>query len=226
MIRVFIGYDHVEEVAYHTLCSSIMRYSSEPVSITPLMKHQLIHLVNRPREPEQSNEFTFTRWLVPYLCDYEGFAIFMDCDMLLRSDIAELWAMRDNNYAVQCVKHNHVAAESTKFLNQMQTAYGKKNWSSVMIFNNDKCRALTPGYVNVVPRLKLHQFGWLFDRENCIGELPREWNHLVNVEEHNPNAKNVHFTLGGPYFNETSDCPFSEEWMSEFLYSTHCEQIS
>lgn len=223
-IRVFIGYDRVEEVAFHVLSHSIHQRSSVPVSTTPLIKDQLFSLVNRPREPEQSNEFTFTRWLVPYLCNYEGFAIFVDCDMMFRADIAELYNLRDRQFAVQCVKHNHVPQEKTKFLKQMQTVYDKKNWASVMIFNNAFCQVLSPDYINTTSRLKLHQFNWL-PTDELIGELPKEWNHLVGYDKPNPDAKNVHWTLGGPYFNEYRDVEFSDEWYKEFNSLTHCEQM-
>lgn len=223
-IRIFIGHDHVEEVAFHVLCNSIWRRASVPVSIIPIMKHQMDTLIDRPREPEQSNEFTFTRWLVPYLCHYSGYAIFMDCDMLVMDDIAKLWALRSPNYAVQCVKHNHVPNEETKFLGMLQTAYEKKNWASMMIFNNAMCRKLTPYYINNATRLELHQFGWLGD-DSLIGELPERWNHLVDVQPYKQAVSNVHYTLGGPYFDEYQDCYYNREWFDERSDMLHCQQL-
>ena len=121
--------------------------------------------------------------------------------MLARADIAELWALRDDRFTVMCVKHDYVPKTDQKFLGQTQTKYEKKNWSSVMLFNNAKCRALTPDYVNTATGLQLHQFKWL-DGEEHIGELPVVWNHLVNEYEYRTDAKIVHFTDGGPYFSE------------------------
>jgi len=223
MIKIFIGYDRAEEVAYHVLCHSIQRKTKVPISITPIELRQLSNLVDRPREPEQSNEFTFTRWLVPYLCNYEGYAIFMDCDMLLRADINELWELRDDVYPIQCIKHNHVPKEDTKFLGTMQTKYDRKNWSSVMIFNNARCKALTPEYINTASRLDLHQFKWL--NGEVIGSLPKEYNHLVGYDFPNNKAKIAHFTLGGPYFREYRGCEFSDEWFREHRSMLHCDQL-
>lgn len=211
MIRVFIGFDAREAVACSVLAHSIQRWASRPVSITPLRLEQLAHCYRRERHPLQSTDFSFSRFLVPHLCDYEGWALFVDCDMMFRADIAELWALQDSAFAVQVVKHEHVPAETTKFLAQPQTRYEKKNWSSVMLFNNARCRTLTADYVNTASGLELHQFKWLAD-DALIGELPPRWNHLVGYDPHDAEAANVHFTIGGPYFDEYRDCPFSDEW--------------
>lgn len=37
--------------------------------------------------------FTGFRWLIPQLCDFTGRAIYMDYDMLVLADIAELWRL-------------------------------------------------------------------------------------------------------------------------------------
>ena len=148
MINVFIGYDPREAGSYGVLAHSINARSSQPVSVTPLMLSQLGDSFQRDLDPNQSTEFAFSRFLVPYLSNFEGWSIFMDCDMLVREDIANLWACRDDRHAVQVVKHDHKPTETTKFLGQVQTSYEKKNWSSVMLFNNAKCKALTPEYVN------------------------------------------------------------------------------
>ena len=161
----------------------------------------------------QTTEFSFSRFLVPALSNFEGWSLFMDCDMMLRTDIAELWKLRDDRYAAMCVKHDYVPKVETKFLGQVQTKYEKKNWSSVILFNNAKCRALTPDYVNSATGLQLHQFKWL-ENDDLIGELPTEWNWLVNEYEYNENAKNVHFTDGGPYFTEYESCDYADEWFA------------
>ena len=138
-LRVFIGYDHVEARAYHTLCHSILTQATVPVSINPLALSQLGGIYTRDRDPLQSNEFSFTRFLVPYLSGYEGVSMFMDCDMMLRTDIKHLFQcdMADKGYAVRVVKHDHKPVESTKYLGAKQTSYSCKNWSSVLLFNND-----------------------------------------------------------------------------------------
>jgi lipopolysaccharide biosynthesis glycosyltransferase len=153
---------------------------------------------------------------VPHLCGYEGWAVFMDCDMLVLDDIAKLWALRDERFAVQCVKHNHVPAEDTKFLGEKQTRYEKKNWSSVMLFNNARCRALTPDYVNTASGLELHRFHWL-GNDDLIGAIPHRWNHLVDYDPavSADQLSNLHFTTGGPYFNEYKDCGYAELWFAE-----------
>ena len=214
MIRVFIGFDPRETVAYNVLAHSINARASQPVTIAPLALSQLGGLYTRERNPLQSTDFSFSRFLTPYLSGYEGWSVFMDCDMLMRDDIAGLWALRDERYAVMCVKHDHQPKEDTKFLGAVQTKYEKKNWSSVMLFNNARCRALTPDYVNRATGLELHQFKWL-SNDNLIGSLPPRWNHLVGYQAPSGEAALVHFTLGGPYFDDYVDCEYASEWYSE-----------
>ena len=215
-IDVFVGYDPREAVAYNVLSHSIHRRASKPVSITPLMLTQLDGLMWRDWHTQQSTDFSFSRFLVPYLRGYQGWAIFMDCDMLVLDDIAELWALRDDQFAAQVVKHDHRPKEDTKFLGQQQTTYEKKNWSSVMLFNCARCAALTPEYVNTASGLELHRFRWLGD-DALIGEIPRRWNHLVDYDPELPadDISNLHFTTGGPYFEEYKDCGYAELWFAE-----------
>ncbi len=212
MIRIFIGYDPVEAGTLYPLIHSIHRNSSMPVSITPVSLKNLRGIFTRERHPLQSNDFSFTRFLVPWMCDYKGYAIFMDCDMILKDDIAKLWAHRDEK-AVRVVKHNHIPPEDTKYLGNVQTKYARKNWSSVILFNNEKCKALTLDYVHNADGLDLHQFRWLEDEE--IGELPRQWNHLVGYDKFDPQVSNIHYTTGGPYFEEYKNCDYHQEWHLE-----------
>ena len=216
MIRIFIGYDPREAVAFNVLAHSIQTRATEPVTIAPLMLSQLGKLMWRDRHNLQSSDFSFSRFLVPHLCDYQGWALFMDCDMLMLDDAAKLWALRDDAFAVQCVKHDHVPDEATKFLGEAQTRYEKKNWSSVMLFNNAKCRALTPDYVNTASGLDLHRFNWL-GNDDLIGELPHRWNHLVDYDPAVPAAEvsNLHFTTGGPYFPDYVTCGYADLWFAE-----------
>lgn len=213
-IRVFIGYDSREAVAFDVLAHSIQARASHPVSITPVKLEQLGGIFRRERNPLQSTEFSFSRFLTPYLCDYRGWAIFMDCDMLVLDDIAKLWKLRDERYAVQVVKHVHVPKEEVKFLNAVQTKYEKKNWSSVMLMNCAKCTALTPEFVNGATGLELHQFKWL-EGDHLIGEIPHRWNHLVGFDPPRADPGLVHFTIGGPYFDEYRDCEHAKEWFAE-----------
>jgi hypothetical protein len=214
MINIFIGFDPREAVAYNVLASSIQARSSEPVSICPLMLTQLRMLMTRPRHQLQSTDFSFSRFLVPFLSGFKGYSIFLDCDMLVLDDISRLWALRDDQYAVQVVKHDHRPVETVKFLGEPQSRYEKKNWSSVMIFNNAKCGMLSPEYVNGATGLDLHQFKWLKD-DSLIGALPNRWNHLVGYDPKTADVSLVHYTLGGPYFPEYADCEYSDHWRAE-----------
>lgn len=224
MNRIFIGYDSVESVAYHALCQSIVDHSSEPVSITPV-KMSMLPEYKRERDPKQSNEFSFTRFMVPYLSGYEGKALFMDCDMLFRCDPAELFAQFDPTKAVQVCQHDYTPKNHTKFLGATQYKYPRKNWSSVMLFNcsHYDCRRLTPEVVNTAEPAYLHRFEWT--KDDRIGSLPLEWNWLVGEYSHNPDAKNVHFTVGGPYFHEYAGCDYSNEWRQTYDRMKHCDQL-
>ncbi len=222
-IRIFIGYDPREAVTFSVLAHSIHRHATRPISITPLMLSQLGAVFTRARDPLQSTDFSFSRFLTPYLSGYDGWSVFTDCDMIVREDIANLWALRDDRYALMCVQHNHVPREKTKFLGSKQTKYNKKNWSSVMLFNNSKCRALTPDFVNTASGLELHQFKWL-DGDHLIGALPERWNHLVGVNDPDAAAGLVHYTIGGPYFGEYRDCEFAGDWFAEHDLMERCDQ--
>ena len=216
MIKIFIGYDPREAVAYNVLSHSIQVRSSQPVAITAINLSQLRTQMWRDHSVIQSTEFSFSRFLTPYLCNYDGWAIFMDCDMLMLDDITKLWDLRDEKFTVQCVKHNHVPIEKRKFLNHTQTVYEKKNWSSVMLLNCGECKKLTPEYINTATGLELHCFRWL-SNENKIGTIPHRWNHLVDYDPGKSIDKisNLHFTSGGPYHKAYENCGFSDVWMKE-----------
>jgi hypothetical protein len=228
MMRVFIGFDGREAVAFNVLQFSIQARSSRPVSVAALDLKQLAGLLTRKRHPLQSTDFSFSRFLTPYLSAYQGWSIFMDCDMLVLDDIARLYDMRDDRFAVMVVKHEHVPRESKKFLGQLQSKYEKKNWSSVMLFNNARCRALSLEYVNQATGLQLHQFKWVGD-DALIGAIPGRWNHLVGYDAPRLDAAIVHYTLGGPYFAEYRDCEYSREWFQErdrMLYAERSRVLS
>ena len=215
MLQVYVGYDPREAVAFYTLAHSIVARSSIPVSIAPLMQRQLPGLYTRSRGPTESTEFSLTRFLVPALAQYRGWSLFMDCDMLCRADIAGLAAEIEQqpDKAVLICRHDYVPKSKRKFLNQVQTKYPRKNWSSLMLFNNERCRGLTTEYVNKASGLELHRFAWIDDGE--IGGLPLEWNWLVEEYPYRADAKIVHFTRGGPYFDEYRGCDYADEWFAE-----------
>lgn len=225
LVRVFIGFDPREAVAFNVLSHSIQVRSSRPVAIAPVRLSQLQGVLSRERHPLQSTEFSFSRFLTPYLSGYEGFSIFTDCDMLMLDDVARLWSYCDDRFAVRVVKHDHRPREQTKFLGEPQSPYGKKNWSSVMLFNNKRCRALTPEYVGRASGLELHQFKWL-ENDELIGELPRRWNHLVGYDAPSDEVSLVHFTLGGPYFPEYANCEYASRWRAERDAMLHAGPVS
>ena len=204
-IPIFIGFDPRERAATNVLIDSLYQHSSTPLSITPLLTPQLEKqkIYYREKDPKQSTAFSFTRFLVPYLMGYENWAIFMDCDMLCRADITELWNQRDNKYSIMCVKHEHNPKEEKKFQGELQSSYPKKNWSSLMLMDCSKCKALTVDFVNKASGLELHRFLWL-NNENLIGEIEGNWNYLVGVQDEKDslNSNLHHWTLGGPWFKD------------------------
>ena len=135
MILIFVGYDNRIPVAFHALAHSITQRSSLPVTICPINLTNVKAIFNRETNSLQTTEFSFSRFLTPYLSNYEGWSIFMDNDVILLDDIAKLWNLRDEKYAVMCVKHDHAPSEKKKFMGAVQSSYEKKNWSSVMLFN-------------------------------------------------------------------------------------------
>ena len=222
MINVFIGYDNKEKVAFSTLSYSILKNSTKPVAITPIALNNIKDDFVRERGKLSSTEFAFSRFIIPHLMNYRGWALFMDCDMLMKADIAELWRLRDDKYAVQVCKHDYKPKNEKKFLGQIQTSYPKKNWSSFMLLNCAKCSALTPDYVNSATGLELHQFKWL-ESDDKIGSLPLEWNWLVGEYEHKDDVKNVHFTEGGPYFADYDTCDYASDWFNYYQENVKIE---
>jgi hypothetical protein len=210
-LRIFIGYDQRESIAFSVLAHSLLRRSSIPVSITPLSLGQL----GLERDADASTEFTRTRFLVPHLSDYQGVSIFMDCDMLCRTDVRELALLPelDKPRAVWVVRHDYTPSTPTKFLDQPQAIYTRKNWSSLMVFDNSRCQALTPHLVKTMPGSWLHRFSWCADED--IGTLDASYNWLVGEYEPNPKAKLLHYTLGGPWFDDYRKCDHAEEWFAE-----------
>lgn len=219
MLHVFIGCDEVETIAFHVLANSIRRHASVPVSITPLWLKNLDTIYFRKHDSKQSNEFSYSRFLVPYLCGYSGMALFIDCDMLVRCDIKELFDQFDPHCTVQCVQHDYIPKDSIKYLGNVQYAYPCKNWSSLMLFNNSRCRELSPLYIAQATPAELHRMHWAEE----IGNLDADWNWLVGEYEYNPMAKILHWTVGGPWFEDYEDCDYADDWYAEFELMTHAE---
>lgn len=209
-IRVFIGYDPREAVAYHTCVQSIIDGTKADVSFHPV----------RGERRDGSNDFIYARFLVPWLCDFRGSAIFIDGDMIVRGDIADLYAERRMDVGVQCVKHDYRTKHPTKYLGNRNEDYPRKNWSSVMIWN---CgffpnRVLTPGFVSRADGEFLHRFKWL--RDESIGALPDKWNRLVLEQEIEPTDRLLHYTIGTPCFAEYADCDGADEWHAAYRRAT------
>ena len=226
--RVFVGYDSREDAAFQVCEKSLVRRSSWPTFVSPLKQNSLraLGIYTRAHDARASTEFSLTRFLVPYLAGFEGWALFCDGDFLWRDDIDRLLAYADDKYAVMVVKHNHQPTEKIKMDGQVQAAYHRKNWSSLMLFNceHPSTRTLTLGNVNNASPAFLHQFGWCCDE--AIGALPERWNWLAGVSptttegrlwrqagEETPGA--IHYTLGGPWLAEYADGPFANQWRNE-----------
>lgn len=217
VIRVFIGYDPVESVAWHTMAHSILESSSKPVALIPVNLSNLKSIFHRERDAKQSNEFSFSRFLVPYLAGFSGYALFFDCDMMLRGDVVRVFDILNTqpDKALYVVKHSYEPRDDVKYLNTVQYKYPRKNWSSVVLWNcaHPAHRKLTPEYVKTATGLELHRFTWLQDDE--IGDLDVRWNWLVGEYDQPPeDVENVHWTVGGPYFHEYKDADFAEEWFA------------
>jgi hypothetical protein len=214
-MKIFIGYDSREPVAFHVLAHSIMRRASRPVEIVPLIQDQLRRcgLYLRERDPRESTEFSLTRFLVPYLSGYEGFSLYLDCDMLCLTDVLTDIKEIVRGKAVYVVQHDYTPKNGVKFLGQEQTAYPRKNWSSFMVFDNAACKELIAvDDVNYAPALFLHRFAWTKER---IGSLPLNLNWLVGEYPKIPDPKIVHFTNGGPWFPDYANCDYADLWREE-----------
>ncbi len=213
MIKVFTGYDHRESIGWHVFCQSVMRNTLSPVQIIPITE---VIGVNLGAMTDGTNAFTKSRFLIPYLCDYRGFAIWADgSDMMVRSDLNELWEMRDYSKAVQVVQHDYEPKHRRKYIGtEMESdnkPYPRKNWSSLTLWNCEHYsnRHLTPQKVHENSGAYLHRFEWI--RDEFIERLPIEWNWLDEYGD-NPEARIVHYTNGIPSFKHYRNAVFSDEW--------------
>lgn len=214
--NIYIGWDSRETIAADVCEMSIYDNASQPVAITMLKQIQLREagLYTRPEDKQGSTEFTFTRFLVPHLNHYQGWAVFCDCDFLWTGDIQQLLAKADDRYAVMVVKHDYRPQNTVKMDGKAQEYYPRKNWSSMILWNcgHPANRAVTPEMVNSQSGAYLHRFQWLDD--SLIGELHPEWNWLVNWyhEPYDGEPKAIHYTEGGPWFDNYRNCAYSQEW--------------
>ena len=212
MNNIYIGWDSREDIAY-TVAKHSMEMMSRDVNVKPLKLHELRDdgIYTRSVDKLGSTEFTFTRFLVPYLNDYNGWALFTDCDVLALDDMNKLFELADDKYALMCVKHDYTPSETMKMDGQQQTIYPRKNWSSVVLWNcaHPSNSVVTPELVNTESGMYMHRFMWLKDEE--IGEIPYQWNYLVGWYQ-SKDPKLVHYTEGGPWFEEYRSCEYSKEW--------------
>ena len=223
-LRIFIGYDAREDEAYRVCAYSLRRHASIPLDIAPLSHPPGLYTRTWHRNDAGqriddvdgkpfSTDFAFSRFLVPELAGHRGWALFCDCDFLFLSDVAELLALRDARFAVQCVKHDHRPAERLKMDGQEQTRYARKNWSSLVLWNCEHAAhaGLSVDDVSHRPGSWLHGFRWL--RDDQIGALPEAWNWLDGWSNSAVAAKAVHFTSGGPWFTDHKPGLYSEAWL-------------
>ena len=212
-LKIFIGYDPKEAVAFHVLSHSLLERSSKPISIVPINLRNLKNLYSRQHDQRQSNEFSFSRFLVPYLCNYVGFGIYMDCDMLALGDISTVLNDIDEKHAVSVVKHDYESKVKVKYLGNKQYSYPRKNWSSFIVWNcaHPSNNAVNPDFIGDADAATLHRFLWLKDEE--IGELPCDWNWLVGWYKKDDGVpRAIHYTEGGPWFKNYRNCEFNRDW--------------
>ena len=225
-MRVFIGYDPREAEAFSVCAHSLNSRASVPLEVRAIGQPAGLYRRTWHEDAEGqriddqdgrpfSTDFAFSRFLVPALLSYEGWALYCDCDFLFLEDVAALLALRDPRYAVQCVRHDHRPGESHKMDGRAQTRYARKNWSSLVLWNcgHPAQRALTVEEVNTRPGAWLHGFQWLRDEE--IGALPEAWNWLDGWSPGHLPAKAVHFTRGGPWFPGCETGPYTQAWLAE-----------
>jgi lipopolysaccharide biosynthesis glycosyltransferase len=219
-MKVFVGYDTREDIAYQVCKHSII--SKQPnADVQPLKQQELRDAgwYTRPVDKLASTEFTFTRFLIPELTNFEGWALFMDCDMILTTDIKELFDQADDKYAVMCVHHDYKVQEGVKMDGQKQTVYPRKNWSSVVLWNcgHPSNKVVTTDLINNLETTGkyMHRFSWLKDEE--IGKLDHTWNYLVGVYDDYETPKLIHYTEGGPWFENYRECEFSDLWKKELF---------
>jgi len=214
LINIFVGFDQKESIAYHAFVQSLIDSSSIPLSITPLAENNL-NIYNE-KHLDGTNKFTYSRFLVPYLMNFKGWAIYFDGDMVCLSDIKDLIRNFDTNKAVSVIKHDYKTKNSVKYFGQKNEDYPRKNWSSVIIWNceHPKNKILTPDFIESMDGAFLHRFKWLDNVE--IGELDKKWNWLAVEYPEIKDANLIHYTLGTPCFEEYKNTSMANYWKKAF----------
>lgn len=217
MIRIFTGFDQREARGWHAFMASVLENTAEPVAVTPLTMLS---------QRDGTNAFTYSRFLVPYLCDFKGFALFVDgADMIAQRDLSELWELRDGWHPVRVVKHDYKTRFPRKYVGTEMEAdnsdYPRKNWSSVILWDcgNYMNRVLTPKFIAEHDGKYLHRFGWLPDER--IGDLPADWNWLCDEYGQNNDAKLLHYTAGIPGIRAHSKSAHAQSW---FYYDAKAKE--
>ena len=216
-LKLYVGYDSREDIAWQVARHSLLRHATGNVQVHPLRQESLRELGLYTRTADNATtEFSLTRFLTPYLAAFDGWSVFMDCDFLVSRDITEIQPLLDPAKALYCVQHDYTPANMIKMDGKQQSVYPRKNWSSFMAFNgaHPKVRALTPAVVNSESPGFLHRYAWLDDAD--IGALNREWNFLEG--EYPKPAQMpmcVHYTNGGPWFDDWQTVDFADEWRNE-----------
>ena len=216
-LKIIVGFDQSEAIAYHAFCQSVIDCTSVPVEFLPLAINTLANY--RETHTDGSNKFIYSRFLTPYLNQFDGWAIFADGDMICREDIKELWDLRDERYAVMVAKHDYQTKVTTKYFGNKNENYPRKNWSSLILWNcaHPANRILDPAFVQSQPGSYLHRFSWLKDDE--IGSLPLEWNWLAIEYPVNPQAKLIHYTLGTPCLKDYAQTDMANYWKDAYARS-------
>ena len=214
LLNIFVGFDQKESIAYHTFVQSIIENSTIPLSITPLAENNLDEYTEN--HTDGTNKFTYSRFLVPYLMDFKGLAIFVDGDMVCLSDLKKLKNFYDPSTALSVVKHDYKTKHKLKYFGQKNEDYPRKNWSSVIVWNceHPKNKILTPDFISKKEGSFLHRFNWLNDDE--IGNLPKTWNWLAMEYEERNKVDLIHYTLGTPCFKDYSNTALSKFWKKSF----------
>jgi lipopolysaccharide biosynthesis glycosyltransferase len=219
-LPIYVGWDSRQDDAYRVCAETLVRHASAPLEITPLKQPLLREngLYRRKPDPLASTEFTYTRFLVPHLAGYRGWAMFVDSDFLFTDDVAELFKLADDRFALMCVQHDYRPVETVKMDGKAQSVYPRKNWSSLMLWNcaHPANRVIDLEAVNNQTGAYLHRFQWL--DESLIGALPGEWNWLEGWNR-KPDAglpKGIHFTRGGPWFVDWRHVDYADLWVAEW----------
>ena len=193
---IVVGFDQKEAVAYHTFTQSVIEKSSMPMRFMPLSIGSLTNY--KEVHKDGSNDFIYSRFLVPYLMKFKGWAIYADGDMVCLKDIKKLWDLRDDKFAVQLVKHDYKTKIKTKYWGNKNEDYPRKNWSSLILWNceHQAHKKLTPEFIQKQTGAFLHRFSWIKEKKD------------INL---------IHYTIGTPCFEEYQNESLSSFWKKSFL---------